>query len=66
MKTYWGSGGIDPRILNLCTRWRWVVSFTPRSLCLRGKSLLYPLVGGWVGPIAGLGRLGEEKKSQRM
>jgi hypothetical protein len=22
MKTYWGSGGIAPRILDLCTRWR--------------------------------------------
>jgi hypothetical protein len=22
MKTYWGSGGIDPRILDLGTRWR--------------------------------------------
>jgi len=28
----WGSGGIAPRILNLCIRWRWVVSFTPRPL----------------------------------
>jgi len=24
-----GSGGIAARILDLCTRWRWVVSFTP-------------------------------------
>jgi hypothetical protein len=28
MKTY---GGIDPRILNLVNRWRWVVSFIPRK-----------------------------------
>jgi len=27
-----GSGGIAPRILNLSTKWRWVVSFTPRPL----------------------------------
>jgi hypothetical protein len=27
-----GSGGIAPRILNLGTRWRWVVSFTTRPL----------------------------------
>jgi len=32
MKTYWEIGGINPRILNLGTRWRWVVSFTPRPL----------------------------------
>jgi hypothetical protein len=43
MKTYWGSAGIDPRILNLGIRWRWVVSFTPRPLYLRGKSTRHPL-----------------------
>jgi hypothetical protein len=31
MKTYWGIGDITPRNLNLDTRWRWVVSFTPRG-----------------------------------
>jgi hypothetical protein len=45
MKTYWGSGGISPRILNISARWRWAVSFTSRSLYLRGKSLRYQLVG---------------------
>ena len=25
----WGGSGIAPLILNLCTRWRWMVSFTP-------------------------------------
>jgi hypothetical protein len=39
------SGGIDPRILNLWTRWTWVVSLTPRPLYSR-----YPHIGGWVGP----------------
>jgi hypothetical protein len=44
------------------TRWRWVVSFTPRPLHPQGKSLRYPLarvrapdthwIGGWVGPRA--------------
>jgi len=32
MKTYWGSGSIVPCILNLGTRWRWVVSFTSQPL----------------------------------
>jgi len=27
-----GSGGLAPRILNLGSRWRWAVSFTPRVL----------------------------------
>jgi hypothetical protein len=34
----WGSGCRDPSFLNLCTNWRWVVSFTPRPLYPRGKS----------------------------
>jgi len=29
IKMYWVSGGIAPHILNLSTRWSWVVSFTP-------------------------------------
>jgi len=29
MKTYWGSGGIAPHILNLGTRWGCLVSYTP-------------------------------------
>jgi len=31
-KKYWGRGDTVPRILNLGTRRRWVVSFTPRPL----------------------------------
>jgi hypothetical protein len=52
MKTYWGSGGIAPLILDLGTRWRWVVSFTPRPPCPQGKIPCYPRIGGWVGPRA--------------
>jgi hypothetical protein len=40
-----GSGGIAPRILNPGTRWRWVVSFTPRPLYPRSKSP--PVAIGW-------------------
>jgi hypothetical protein len=43
MKAYWGSGDIAARIFDLGTRWRWVVSFTPRPLYLQGKSPWYPL-----------------------
>jgi hypothetical protein len=32
--------------INLGTRWRWVVSFTPRPLYSRTKSLRYPLGRG--------------------
>jgi hypothetical protein len=37
MKTYWGSGCIAPRILNLRTRWWWVVNFPPRQFYPRGN-----------------------------
>jgi hypothetical protein len=42
MKTYWRSGGIVPRILDLGTKWMWVVSFTPRPLYPQGKSPWHP------------------------
>jgi hypothetical protein len=43
MKKYLGSGGVAPRILELGTRWRWVVSFTPQPLYPQGKNPWYPL-----------------------
>jgi hypothetical protein len=33
MKAYWGWGYIAPHILDLGTRWRWVVSFMPQDIC---------------------------------
>jgi hypothetical protein len=39
MNTY-GSGSIAPRILNLGTRWRWVVSFMHRPLYPRGRMMV--------------------------
>jgi hypothetical protein len=52
MKAYWGSGG---------TRWRWVVSFTPRSLYPQGKSPWYPSDRRLGGPQSRTGRGSEEK-----
>jgi hypothetical protein len=53
MKTYWRSGGIAPRILELGTRGEWSTSrpgrFTPRD---RAPGTNW--IGGWVGPRAGL------------
>jgi hypothetical protein len=60
MKTYWGSGGIAPRILNLGNRCRWVVSFTPRQLYPRVRAPGIPSVRGWVGP-----RFGHESVAKR-
>jgi hypothetical protein len=38
-----GSGDIAPRNLDLGTRWKWMVSFTPRPLYPHGKGPWYPL-----------------------
>jgi hypothetical protein len=59
-----GGGRIASRILNLCTRWRWVVSFTPRPLYLQGKGPWCPLDRRLGGPQSRSERGGEEKNSQ--
>jgi len=59
MGTYWGSGGVAPRIIDLGTGWGWVVGFAPRPLCPQGGSLWCPF-GGGAGPGAVLGAVGEE------
>jgi hypothetical protein len=64
MKAYWGSGGIAPRTFDFGTRWRWVVSFTPRPLYPQGKTFLYPLDRRLGGPQSRSGRGGEEKNSK--
>jgi hypothetical protein len=55
IKTFCGSGGLAPRILNLGARWCWVVSFTPRQLYLQGRSSRYTLHRrlGWPQPEPG-------------
>jgi hypothetical protein len=58
-----GSGGIAPRILVLGTRWRWVVSFTPRPLYPEGKRPCFSLEKRLGGPQSRSGRGGEEKNS---
>jgi len=45
-----GSEGVAPRIPNLGTRWRSVVSLTPRPLYSRGKSPRHPLDRKMGGP----------------
>jgi hypothetical protein len=47
-------GDIAPRILDLSTRWRWVVSFMPQLLYPRERTPGTNWIGGWVGPKAGL------------
>jgi len=49
-----GSGGIAPRIINLSTGWRWVVSLKPRPLYPLRKSPGTHWTGGWEGPRVGL------------
>jgi hypothetical protein len=66
MKAFWGIGNIAPRILDLGTRCRWVVSFTPRLLYFQGKSPWYPLDMRLGGTQSRSGRGGEEKNSQAL
>jgi hypothetical protein len=61
-----GSGGIAPNILDLGTRWRWVVSFTLRSLYPQGKIPWCPLDRRLSKPQTRSGRGGEEKNSQSL
>jgi hypothetical protein len=63
MKTYCGSGCIAPRILDLGTRWRRVVSFTSRPLYPQRKSPWCPLDTRLGGPQSRSGCGGEAKNS---
>jgi hypothetical protein len=64
MKDYWGNGGIVPRILDLSTRLRWMVSFTPRPLYPNEKKIWYPLDRRLGGLQSRSGGGGKEKNSQ--
>jgi hypothetical protein len=61
MKMYWGSRRIVPPIIDLTTRWRWVVSFT--SLYPRDKRRPYPSDRRVGGPRSRYECGGEEKIS---
>jgi hypothetical protein len=53
---------MDPHFLVLGTSWRWMVSFTPRSLYPRGNSPPGThWIGGWVGPTTCLGDVKRRK-----
>jgi len=54
MKMFWWSGGITSRIIDLGTRSRSVVRFTPRPLYPQGKNPRTHWLGGWVGSRAAL------------
>jgi hypothetical protein len=64
MKTYWGSAVIAPSILDLGTRWKWVVSFTPLPLYPQGRNPWHPLNRRLGGPRSRSGYGVEEKNSQ--
>lgn len=57
----WRSGCVETRIPDLCTRWRWVASFTVRPVNLRGNSQQNPLHRSFGGPQNGSDRPGEER-----
>jgi len=55
-----GTGGLALRILNLGTKWGWVISFTP-SRFTAGKRPLIHWIGRWVVLQSRSGGGGEEK-----
>jgi hypothetical protein len=60
-------GGVEVYLhgfFDLGTRWRWVISFTPRPLYLQWKSPWYSLDRRLGGPQSRFGRGDEEKNSQ--
>jgi hypothetical protein len=62
LTTYRVSDDIAPSILNLGTRWRWDISFTPRPLC-PGKITPYShWIGDWVYPRASLHAVRNSKR----
>jgi hypothetical protein len=64
MKVYWETEVQLHAFFDLSTRWRWVVSLTPRPLYLQEKSPRYSLDRRLGGPQSRSGRDGEEKNSQ--
>jgi hypothetical protein len=60
MKAYWGVEVYLHSFFDPGTRWRWVVSFTPRPLYPQGKTSWYPLDRRLGGPQSRSGRGGEE------
>jgi hypothetical protein len=58
-------GGVElysATVLNLDSRWRWVVSFTPLPNCSRGNSPRYPFDRRLGGTASQSGRYEEDKK----
>jgi len=62
MKIFGGSGVIALLTLNIGTRWKRMVSFTPRPPYSQGKRACYPLDKRLCGPQRWSGRGGEEEK----
>jgi hypothetical protein len=54
MKAYEGNGRINPRILDLDNKWKFVVSFTSQPLYPQRNGPWYPLYRRLCGPRAGL------------
>jgi hypothetical protein len=63
MKTYWGSGGIAPRILiSVLVEGDWS-ALLPAASLLWERALGTHWIGGWVGPRVDLDAVAKRKKS---
>jgi hypothetical protein len=65
MKTYWGSGCIDPCFLDLGTSWRCIISLKPRPLYRPGNSCPYSLDRRLGGPQSRSGLYGSRTPTPR-
>jgi hypothetical protein len=63
MKTQRGNRGLPLLMLNLDTRWVWVVNATPRPLFPPAKFPAIHCRGGWMGLRFGLGGYAKDKTS---
>jgi hypothetical protein len=50
----WGSGCIDPHVIDFSTTWRWAVSFMPQPLYPGERAPGTHCIGSWMGLRAGL------------
>jgi hypothetical protein len=60
MKSYRGSGGVAPLVLNLVTIWECVIGLTPQALCHRERTP-YALNRCWFFPITDMNILDKKK-----
>jgi hypothetical protein len=63
MKTHWGSRGSAPLILDLGTRWKWVVNSRPGGFTPRERGHDTHWIRDWMGPRSGMNAVTKRNNS---